>query len=324
MSAVSKIAEEKSSPYKHSITIPLIAGEKNEISVMAFNKTNTVQSNPATVTITSTLPKEKGKLWVLGVGLDEYHEMDMLNYAVKDVKDFVCLYAGYGKECTANGNAKSIFGDNIEVEAYLTDNNATKANILKALTSIAQKAQPQDSFVWFQSGHGMLDADGNYHIVTFDTNLTKYKDKDKEKEMLNNTLNSNDILEVSKNIKAMSQLIVLDTCHAGGLDGKMGGLYDGRMSKLMKNMGVHLYAAAEPQEKARETKENQHGTFTSFLLEGLKSSMLDTNKDSQISIIELGQYAVDKTIEHEAKKQNENERQTPIMRNFGEDRAMYK
>lgn len=217
-------------------------------------------------------------------------------------------------------SAKSIFGDNIEVEAYLTDNNATKANILKALNSIAQKAQPQDTFVWFQSGHGVLDADGNYHIITFDTHFIKNKDK----ESIKNTLNSNDILEASKNIKAMSQLIVLDTCHDGGLDGKMGGLYDGRMSKLMKNMGVHLYAAAEPQEKARETKENQHGIFTSFLLEGLKSSMPDSNKDSQISIIELGKYAVDKTIEHEAKKKNENERQTPIMRNFGEDRAMYK
>jgi WD40 repeat protein/uncharacterized caspase-like protein len=320
MSPVSKIAEEKSSPYTNSITIPLIAGEKNDISIIAFNKTNTVQSNPATVSITSTLPKEKAKLWVLGVGLDRYKHELPLHYAVKDVQDFVCLYAGYGKECKAKGNAKSIFGENIEVKAYLTDKNATKANILKALNSIAQKAQPQDSFVWFQSGHGELDADGNYHIITFDTKHTKVNNKN----MIHNTLNSNDLLDISKSIKAMSQLIVLDTCHAGGLDGTMSGLYDGRMSKLIRNMGIHLYAAAEAEQTAEETKENKHGTFTTFLLDGLKNSMPDKNMDSKISIIELGQYAVAKTIEHEAKKRNENERQTPIMRNFGEDRVLYK
>lgn len=57
-----------------------------------------------------------------------------------------------------------------------------------------------------------------------------------------NLISSNEFVEISKKIKSLSQLFIFDTCHAGGVDIIVSGLYDASMSVLAKKMGLHIYA----------------------------------------------------------------------------------
>lgn len=313
-------------PCKGEIKVDVIPGVENTITVVAFNRDNTIQSVPASVSFKSTLPKEEPHLWVLGVGIDQFAGISALKNARKDAQDFICTYAGkvqvskIGGACAEDGKAKTLFKpQNIHVVDALFDAQATKSNILRALDKVAQQAKPGDTFVWFVASHGMMDANSNFGIVAHDTQCLNSNCTD-----IKGHLTSNDILEASKKIKAMKQLVVLDTCHAGGFDSKLSGLYDARVSLLAKSMGLHLYASAQATESAQDGKPGTNGTFTAQLLEGIKGAA-PKNSEGQISVMTLGQYAKQKTIEVTQPKsgaKNALPAQTPVIQHFGQDAGL--
>jgi uncharacterized caspase-like protein len=317
-----------SDPCKSEIEIEVIPGEENTITMVAFNRDNTIQSAPASVTFTSTLPKEEPRLWLLPVGINQFQGISPLVNARKDAQDFACAYAGRqalktaGVNCSDEGKASSLFKpQNIHVPRALFDAQATKANILAALDEIAQKAKPSDTFVWFVASHGMLDGNGLFGIVAADT---KFKCPNNLCTEVEGAITSNEILEASKKIKAMKQLVVLDTCHSGGLDAKLSGLYDARVSLLAKNMGLHMFASAQATEAALDGKPGTNGAFTAQLLEGIKGAA-PKNAQGQISVISLGEFAKRKTVEATSAKTNDGTKrstQTPVIYHFGQDAAL--
>jgi len=110
-------------------------------------------------------------------------------------------------------------------------------------------------------------------------------------------ISSNEIVEISKKIKSLSQLFIFDTCHAGGVDTIISGLYDARMSVLAKKMGLHIYASANSFQEAQDGYQG-NGLFTYTLLDGLNNKKeADKNNDKIISLVELGEYAKQTTSE---------------------------
>jgi len=176
------------------------------------------------------------------------------------------------------------------------DDKATKGNILNQLDAVAKRAKPQDTFVWFVASHGMMDSNGLFGIIAHDTKCLAVDPATQACTQLSGHITSNEILEASKQIKAMKQLMVLDTCHSGGLDNKLSGLYDARMTVLAKNMGLHLYASAQATEAAQDGIPGTNGAFTAQLLAGIKGAAKQ-DASGNISIVSLGEYAKQKTIE---------------------------
>jgi uncharacterized caspase-like protein len=118
----------------------------------------------------------------------------------------------------------------------------------------------------------------------------------------------------------LNQLLIFDTCHAGGVDTIISGLYDARMSVLAKKMGLHIYASASDKQAAMDGYKG-NGLFTYTLLDGLNNNrQADRNKDGKVSIVGLGEYSkkmttnISKQIGHE---------QTPLIINFGKDYPIY-
>ena len=306
--------------YSDSVEIDVIPGEDNEITVMARNADNTILGQGQTVRFKSTLPKAEPHLWILPVGIGSFADRSVPTLASpkKDALDFACSYGGkeavraYGVPCNQPGYAAGLFKPgNIHVVEPLTNERATRANILAKLDEVAAKARPGDTFVWFVSSHGTMDGNSVYGIVPFDA---KCKGTD-----CDGLVSSNDILDKSKAIKAMKQLLVLDTCQAGGLDNKMSGLYDARMAGLAKNMGLHLYAAATATESALDGQDaSKNSVFTATLLEGL-AGKAPKNSDGTISIIPLGQYVKAQTPEAARKAWGNDTVQTPLVQHFGKD-----
>ncbi|KAF0143810.1 MAG: wd40 repeat subgroup [Nitrospirae bacterium] len=281
--------------------IDAVSGE-NEISITAFNKDNTVQGYVQTAKFTSTIKQEEPHLYILSIGIDQYKDSTInLKYAVKDSKDI---------EERIIKQAETLYKlQNIHYE-IITDNNATKARITTKINELSQKIKPTDSFILFAAGHGVL-LQNQYYMLTAD-----YDGKVND----NNLISSNEIVEMSKKIKSLSQLFIFDTCHAGGVDYIVSGLYDARMSVLAKKMGLHIYASANSKEAAMDGYQG-NGLFTYTLLDGLNNNRnADKNKDNAVSLAELGEYSKASTTEISKKIGHQ---QTPLIINFGKDNAVY-
>ncbi|MCG2710445.1 MAG: caspase family protein, partial [Thermodesulfovibrionales bacterium] len=281
--------------------VDAIPGE-NEISLSAFNSSNTVQSYMQTAKFNSTIKPEEPHLYILSIGIDQYKDKSVnLKYALKDAKDI--------KEKLLSQSATLYKPQNIHQEMFI-DKDATKANILNKINAISQKIKPSDSFILFVAGHGIL-LQNQYYMLTseYDGNINE-----------DTMISSNEIVEISKKIKSLSQLFIFDTCHAGGVDYIVSGLYDARMSVLAKKMGLHIYASANSVQEALDGYKG-NGLFTFSLLDGLNNNRsADKNSDSKVSLAELGEYSKVKTIDT---SKTTGHAQTPLIINFGRDNPVY-
>jgi uncharacterized caspase-like protein len=246
---------------------------------------------------------EDSHLYMLIVGTNQYNDQSVnLKYAVKDARDI--------KDKLISQSATLYKPENIHA-VVLTDKEATKVNIQSQIFLLAKKIKPADSFVLFVAGHGVL-LQNQYFMLTHD-----FDGAISDKSMIS----SNEIVEASKQIKSLSQLFIFDTCHAGGVDYIVSGLYDARMSVLAKKMGLHIYTSANDKQTAMDGYKG-NGLFTYTLLEGLTNKKeADKNNDDAISLVELGGFSkqmtadISKEIGHS---------QTPLIINFGKDYPLYK
>ncbi len=282
--------------------VDAVAGE-NEISIAAFNKENTVQSYLQTEKFTSALKPDDAHLYILSIGIDRYRDKAIdLKYAVKDSRDI--------KEKIMRQASSVYKPENIHTE-LLTDGNATKSNIKDKIAALAAKIKPADSFIFFAAGHGVL-LQNQYYMLT-----CEYDGRGTDA----NLISSNEIVDISKKIKSLSQLFIFDTCHAGGVDYLVTGLYDARMSVLAKKMGLHIYASASGRQAAMDGYKG-NGLFTHVLLDGLNNNRAaDKNRDGKVSIVGLGEYSKKMTVNISRQIGHE---QTPIIINFGKDSSLYK
>ncbi|MBI4633745.1 MAG: caspase family protein [Deltaproteobacteria bacterium] len=288
--------------YEGTITVDAISGE-NDIGLAAFNRNNSVQSILKTATFKSTVKQDDPHLYVVAVGIDEYKAVENnLKYAVKDAESITRMLQERSKTQYKPESIHII---------TLKNADATKINIINKINELSKIIKPDDVFVLFMASHGVLQS-GLYSIVTHDYsgNLNN-----------NNLINSNEIMEISKIMKALTQIFILDTCHAGGLDNFVSGLYDARMTVMARNMGLHMFASASSTQEALDGYKGKHGMFTYMLLEGLNNNRnADTNKDSKVSIYELGSYAKEQTTKY---SKESGHTQTPVVNNFGKDLSVY-
>lgn len=192
----------------------------------------------------------------------------------------------------------------------MTDGKAGKASIISKIDELSRKSKPGDGFILFVAGHGVL-IQNQYYMLTSDFDGTVSD---------SSMISSNEIVEMSKKIRSLSQLFIFDTCHAGGVDAIVSGLYDARMSVLAKKMGLHIYASASDKQSAMDGYKG-NGLFTYTLLDGLNNNReADKYKDGKVSIVGLGEYSKKKTTEISKEIGHS---QTPLIINFGKDYPVY-
>jgi uncharacterized caspase-like protein len=221
------------------------------------------------------LIKSNMKVWMVAVGISDYknpeHFTSLLQYADDDaiaVRDFYKTPEG-----------GSLPDSQI---ILLTNNEATRPNILNAINSIYAMANDNDAIIFYFSGHGGEDAFSAY-------------------EFNGNTRNNNgqllhkELLEVFERSKARYKYLIADVCHAGGLakieTGQAGIVSKGTFYEAFERAkeGFAMLLSCEHNKTSREYDTLHHGIFTYYLLEGLKGQC-DVNRDRVISVIELFEY----------------------------------
>ena len=167
-------------------------------------------------------------------------------------------------------------------QMLLLDAEATRENILQALTQIASKAKPGDVVVFNFEGHGHTDAEHEFFLVTHDTDP-------------NNPVSTG--LGGSALVRALSRIhgyvvLMLGTCDAGAA------LSSQRTSKIVvgpgdlsglvstlgsSEHGVVVFAAAHEGQKAVEIP-GTGDPFASAISEGLSGVAAVNGKISWLSL----------------------------------------
>jgi WD40 repeat protein len=282
---------------------PTIVAGENELTAYAFNNDN-IKSEDATMKLAGPESlARKGTAYVLAVGINRYANSTFnLNYAVADADDFAQTVAAFQASLASYGDIRII---------PIIDAEATKANILSALTRLAgktkgelrpdeprafeqiQATRPGDTVFIYYAGHGAAPEKGKrFYLIAHD-----YAGGGAGAEAIAGTVNDRELEAAIEEIDASQIILVIDACQSGKTlesdDPRQGPMNSQGLAQLAYEKGMYILAAAQGDEAAKELSQFGHGLLTYALVEeGLRQAKADDNpKDGKILIREWLDYA---------------------------------
>ena len=228
-----------------------IPAGRHELKVLARTTVNSAVSDPLLV----NTPKSAGIqpiLYRLCIGVDQYAQPALnLQSAVKDATD---VHSALEQYCVGTDNR---FG--ASRGALLTNERATRQNVLKEITEIRKLAKPGDLVVFLFAGHGVKQKD-EFYLLTHEA--------DPSQSLRGKSLSGADLRETLSDVEC-PVLLVLDACHSASSVKAFRPATDELTRSLTAvSAGVTVLAAAMSHEVASATREN--GFFTSAFLKALK------------------------------------------------------
>lgn len=204
---------------------------------------------------------------IIGIGRFKDPEIPTLQFAAKDAQDLAAVLqdSRYGRFDPAN-------------VTLLTDESATRENILNALQSIILRAQEEDLVFIYVSSHGSPSQKGHEntrgmggvgYIVTGDTTLRNLWVDAMEYESFSRQVSL---------IKARRKAVFLDTCFSGqiprpgekalfiepaGIDPKTARLF-------LSGEGTYVVTSSQASERSFESDALRNSYFTHFLVRALR------------------------------------------------------
>ncbi len=262
----------------------------NVISTSAFSS-NRIESKPIELKINRPADEPVAACYVLAIGINNYDNPKLhLNYAVDDANSVVNLIEAQGKQLFTN-----------IVSTTITNENATKTNILQKLEALAHVIKPTDVFYFYYAGHGSLLNEDFYFIPTNCTRLYE------ENALAQEAISVPEIVGKLKSIKALKQVLLIDACHSGGstqLLASRGAGEEKALAQLSRSAGVHILAAAGSDQTATEYRELGHGLFTYAVLEALQGKADGAPADEKVTVYELKSFLDDQVPAYSRKYKN--------------------
>lgn len=251
--------------------IAIVAENRNGASVPAIVRVRWQGETPEFVI--------KPKLYVLAIGVSEYQtETLKLGFPAKDARDFAAALSA---------QKEGIYRD-VVVRA-VTDEEATKGNILDALEWIETEVTSKDVAMVLIAGHGVNDSNGQYYYLPTDVDTNRLKRTAIAFYEIKNTVSN----------LAGKVLFFVDTCHAGNVMGTRRGVVD--VTSVVNELataenGVVVFAASTGKQYSLEDAAWGNGAFTKAVVEGL-GGLADYQDDGSISINELDLYLSERVKE---------------------------
>ena len=263
----------------------------NVFRATAFNKDRT-ESIPAELKIELRATEATSDLYILAVGLNEYkNPRYSLNYGRADAEAFANAVEQRGRSIFKQINKQVIL-----------DAQATRQGIEEAFNRIVAQAKPQDAFVFYFAGHGVMSegsetAAAEFFLVPFDV-IRLYGNDD---GLAANGLAARLLRDLCAKVRAQKQLIVLDACQsAAALEtfAVRGAAEEKAMLQLARSAGVVVLAATGQEQVASEFVKLGHGVFTYALLQALSGDADGGNPpDGKITATEIVAYINDRVPE---------------------------
>ncbi|MFT8247001.1 caspase family protein [Roseomonas sp. BN140053] len=284
-------------PGQVTAEVPLDRGV-NRISTRLYAEDRTLFAEGPTAELRRegepAAPAGAGRLVVLAVGVDRYADASMnLRFAVADARAVVdALRAG----------SAGLF-DGVET-VLLTDADASRAGILRALDEAANHVRPEDTFVLYLAGHGVRsDGDGRFLFLPSDlSNVSSWP------ALRAGAVGDEALVSALARVRARDGFLLIDACYAGqvALDS---------LSALGNETGRYLLAAASGVQEALDSYDDRNGVFAYALREGL-GGRAATDPEGRVSALALGEYMSRRVPQLAAQKQH---RQDAVFRTASRD-----
>jgi WD40 repeat protein len=203
------------------------------------------------------------KNYLLAIGIDNYSDWPPLKNAVNDAMSFQeVLRKKYNYQ-----------EENITI---ITNEKATKQNIIEAFKAIIEKVGPNDKLIIYFSGHGYYD-----NLLNEGYWITQDAKKGTEADYLPNSF----LIKMFKQINAKHIFLIADACFSGSLfiDTQRGNLENAAQSKSRWGL------TSGRLEFVDDGKQGEHSPFAKYILE-----YLNTNLKSKSSVTDLIGYVKEK------------------------------
>ncbi|PIM54783.1 polysaccharide deacetylase [Roseateles chitinivorans] len=214
----------------------------------------------------------------LVIGIDQYKSWPRLQHAVRDAQ-------------AIQETLRTQFGFRAENVTTLTDGDATRANILRALNAMARKGgdgklKRDDRVFVFFAGHGSTrklpsGRDVGY-IIPVDAGID---------DLQTDAIAMPQLQELSEALPAKHAFFVIDACYSG-LGLTRGGAPGGNANFVRDNarrLGRQMMTAGGADQQVADDGPGGHSVFTWTLLQAL-SGKADLNGDGLITATELAAY----------------------------------
>ena len=258
--------------------LKLVSG-KNIIKAVAFNGDNSMQSNEATLEVTTSFTSsEKPSLTALVIGINEFKNPKLkLQYSAADADLFAA---------TLQSASEGLF-DRVTIKKMTKPEETTSEAILREIKSF-QSLRPDDLFVFYIASHGTVD-EGEYFLITSNVGSLRTE------KLKTDAISQHMLKEAIANIPATKKLIIIDTCNAGALGEAIqvamltrGMSEDTALKILSRAVGSTILSASTSVQEALEGYQG-HGLFTFVLTEGLKGKA-DKGKTGYVKTTDLADY----------------------------------
>ena len=235
-------------------------------------------ASPAPSTSPVTAPGPVQQKWALVIGISRFTDSNIprLKYTTADADAFAAELKdpAIGRFPAAHVH-------------LLTDEQATTKNIKEGLNWIARHAKANDLVVIYVATHGTpraLDsAGGANYLVTYDTEI--YGSGSFDEDALYATAYPMVELadSVATRMRALRTAVILDTCYSGGSVKTQSSTplpdkppSDEMLARMSQGSGRIVLTASQANEESLESGELQHGYFTYYLLEAMKTGRGNT------------------------------------------------
>jgi len=293
-----------------SFTVNLAEGANN-FKAIAINSQRTesipaeliAEYKPVVVQPKPSVPDIQ--LYVLVVGINQYKNPKYnLNYAQADALAF--------SESLSNGTTGLFSKVNTTI---LKDADATKDGITKAFEKIKADARPQDLFVFYYAGHGVVNDKKEFFLVPHDVTQLYGADD----ALAQKGFSAAALQQLSKDIKAQKQLFILDACQSAGaletVAAARGAAEEKAIAQLARSTGTQWLTASGSEQFASEFAQLGHGAFTWCLLQAFKGEA--DQGDKKLTVKELDAYLQTKVPE--VTQQYKGTPQYPASYSYGND-----
>lgn len=213
------------------------------------------------------------KLWLLLVGVNQYQDTELpsLQYSALDCQ-------GLGEALT---EATATFpGREVIIHHDFADNKPILAKVRNSIETVLTSAQPDDTILFYFSGHGILEEETQQvYLCLGDTQTNNLR---------KTGLPLQELLQRLGNCQASQQLVWLDACHSGGMTlrgvSKTNTVISNPTKQLVKALrikaqqskGFYALLSCDQTQQSWEFPELGHGVFTYYLMRGLRGEAADS------------------------------------------------
>ena len=213
-------------------------------------------------------PPGAGRLIVLAIGVNQYAQSDLnLRFASPDARSVA-------DALRASGNG--LFSD-VDLRV-VPDSRATRRGVLDALATAARDVRPEDTFILYLAGHGIVSQPGNRFLFL----PSDVRDTSSMTALRPQTIDDTTLVAALARIRARDAFILIDTCYAGQID-------IDQLAAIGNDTGRFLLAASSSVQEALDSYDDRNGVFAYALMEGLRGRAA-VDAEGRVTALALGEW----------------------------------